>query len=175
MLTGGTVKFRLPPCQIVQRQQSLPWGRPAFHILGTSFLRGSVFQGILRQTSVYHKTPLSGFNTQNPGRMQPSTSAFGNEPATTAAGNGPAIRKLSPHGKRTGIPFIAGNNGLTPPIKWEIHLPAASIRIIHPANIPKKNSRQFKQQKAHSQKNTANASEHGHRQHIKKNLTITST
>lgn len=24
------------------------------------------------------------------------------------------------------------------PIKWEIHLPAASIRIIHPANIPKK-------------------------------------
>lgn len=115
MLTGGTVKFRLPPCQIVQRQQSLPWGRPAFHILGTSFLRGSVFQGILRQTSVYHKTPLSGFNTQNPGRMQPSTSAFGNEPATTAAGNGPAIRKLSPHGKRTGIPFIAGNNGLTPP------------------------------------------------------------
>ena len=84
-------------------------------IPGTSFLRGSVFQGILRQTSVYHKTPLSGFNTQNPGRMQPSTSAFGNEPATTAAGNGPAIRKLSPHGKRTGIPFIAGNNGLTPP------------------------------------------------------------
>lgn len=115
MLTGGTVKFRLPPCQIVQRQQSLPWGRPAFHIPGTSFLRGSVFQGILRQTSVYHKTPLSGFNTQNPGRMQPSTSAFGNEPATTAAGNGPAIRKPSPHGKRTGIPFIAGNNGLTPP------------------------------------------------------------
>ena len=135
MLTGGTVKFRLPPCQIVQRQQSLPWGRPAFHILGTSFLRGSVFQGILRQTSVYHKTPLSGFNTQNPGRMQPSTSAFGNEPATTAAGNGPAIRKLSPHGKRTGIPFIAGTHA---PIKWEIHLPAASIRIIHPANIPKK-------------------------------------
>ena len=115
MLTGGTVKIRLPSCQTVQRQQSLPWGRPAFHIPGTSFLRGSVFQGILRQTSVYHKTPLSGFNTQNPGRMQPSTSAFGNEPATTAAGNGPAIRKLSPHGKRTGIPFIAGNNGLTPP------------------------------------------------------------
>lgn len=167
MLTGGTVKIRLPSCQIVQRQQSLPWGHPAFHIPGTSFLRGSVFQGILRQTSVDHKTPLSGFNTQNPGRMQPSTSAFGNEPATTAAGNGPAIRKLSPHGKHTGIPFIAGNNGLTPPSMGN----PPSGRF-HQNNTPRqyseKNSRQFKQQKAHSQKNTANASEHGHRQHIKK-------
>lgn len=173
MLTGGTVKFRLPPCQIVQRQQSLPWGRPAFHILGTSFLRGSVFQGILRQTSVYHKTPLSGFNTQNPGRMQPSTSAFGNEPATTAAGNGPAIRKLSPHGKRTGIPFIAGNNGLTPPSMGN----PPSGRF-HQNNTPRQYSEKIPanlssrkpipRKTPPMQANTAIAS-------ILKNLTITST
>lgn len=45
-----------------------------------------------------------------------------------------------------------------------------------PRQYSEKNSRQFKQQKAHSQKNTANASEHGHRQHIKKsdnNINIT--
>jgi len=37
-----------------------------------------------------------------------------------------------------------------------------------PRQYSEKNSRQFKQQKAHPQKNAANASEHGHRQHIKK-------
>lgn len=174
MLTGGTVKFRLPPCQIVQRQQSLPWGRPAFHILGTSFLRGSVFQGILRQRLFITKLrypvltrriqagcslPLqhSAMNRQQqqPAMAQPSESS----PLTESVQESPSLPGIT-----DSRPHQMGN-----PPSGRFH------QNNTPRQYSEKNSRQFKQQKAHSQKNTANASEHGHRQHIKKNLTITST
>ena len=167
MLTGGTVKFRLPPCQIVQRQQSLPWGRPAFHILGTSFLRGSVFQGILRQTSVYHKTPLSGFNTQNSGgcSLPLQHSAMNRQQQQPAMAQPSEISPLTESVQES--PSLPGITDSRP---HQMGNPPSGR--FHQNNTPRqyseKNSRQFKQQKAHSQKNTANASEHGHRQHIKK-------
>lgn len=125
MLTGETGEFRLPTCQIVQRQQ-------------VRFMEGQ-------------RNPEGRFS---PARRRQT----GHFPVKTRSGTS-RQREAPPS-----LPRITGlcSHQMEHPPPGRFHQNNA------PRQYSQKNPRQLEQQKSHSQKNTAYASEHGHHQHLKK-------